>query len=106
LISGVRHDDGDAARSHLAAGRPIYYTEDDTPAGLLIKKHPDGRRELVKFDEEGDQVIREHRVAGLTVRDPNDPGTRELSIAGGELVGQRSRRTPQWPTKQRDCVKR
>lgn len=38
--------------------RPIYYTEDDTPAGLLIEEQPDGRRELVKFDEAGDQVIR------------------------------------------------
>jgi len=54
----VPRDDGAAARKHLAAGRPIYYTEDDTPAGLLVKKHPDGRRELVKFDEAGDQVIR------------------------------------------------
>lgn len=58
LVAGVRRADGAAAQAHLAAGRPIYYAEDDTPAGLLVKEHPDGRRELVKFDEAGDQVIR------------------------------------------------
>lgn len=59
LETGVLHDDGAAARAHLAAGRPIYYSEDDTPAGLLVKQHPDGRRELVRFHEAGDVVIRE-----------------------------------------------
>lgn len=58
LIAGVERADGAAARAHLEAGRPIYYVEDDTPAGLLIKEHPDGRRELVKFDEAGDRVLR------------------------------------------------
>lgn len=58
MNAGVRRDDGAAARSHLDAGRPIYYSEDDTPDGLLIKRHPDGRRELVRFDPKGDQVIR------------------------------------------------
>lgn len=50
------HGDDSAARAHLAAGRAIYYSDDDTPAGLLVKEHPDGRRELVRFDEAGDQV--------------------------------------------------
>ncbi len=52
--------DGDdsAAREHLAAGRPIYICEDDTPAGLVIKEYPDGRRELVRFHRNGDEVIR------------------------------------------------
>lgn len=57
LIHGVLHDDGAAAQEHLEAGFPIYYANDDTPAGLLIKEHPDGRRELVEFDEAGDHVI-------------------------------------------------
>ncbi|MDR5803490.1 hypothetical protein P9292_25940 [Caballeronia sp. LZ001] len=43
-------DDGRAAREHLAAGRPIYYRETDTPAGVCIKKFPDGHREWVTFD--------------------------------------------------------
>lgn len=51
--------DGDdsAAREHLAAGFPIYYRERSTPAGLQIKKYPDGRRELVRFRRSGDEVI-------------------------------------------------
>ncbi|HBR5516541.1 TPA: hypothetical protein ACWS6R_000084 [Klebsiella pneumoniae] len=49
---------GAAARAHLAAGRAIYYSEDATPEGLLIKEYPDGRRELVKFDEGGDIIIK------------------------------------------------
>ncbi|WP_234488128.1 hypothetical protein [Paraburkholderia aspalathi] len=58
LIKGCLFDDGAAAREHLEAGFPIYYREDDTPGDLLIKEHPDGRRELVRFHEAGDEVIR------------------------------------------------
>ncbi len=58
LLSGALHDDGEAAREHLQAGFPIYYAHDDTPPGLLIKEHPDGRRELVIFDRDGDIVVK------------------------------------------------
>lgn len=51
-------DDGRAMRSHLAAGFPAYYRKADTPPGLEIKHHPDGRRELVRFHRDGDEVIR------------------------------------------------
>ncbi len=54
----LRSGDGSAAREHLDAGFPIYYGDDDTPEGLLIKQWSDGRRELVRFDEAGDEVIR------------------------------------------------
>lgn len=50
-------DDNTAARELLAAGIPIYYSEPDTPRGLVIKRHPCGRHELVRFDPAGDQVI-------------------------------------------------
>lgn len=50
--------DSSAARAHLAAGREVYYVEEDTPPGLLIKEHPDGRRDLVRFHRTGDEVIR------------------------------------------------
>jgi hypothetical protein len=58
LVAAALHDDGAAAQEHLEAGFPIYYREGDTPQGLLVKEYPDGRRELVRFHEEGDQVVR------------------------------------------------
>jgi hypothetical protein len=33
------NDDGAAARSHLEAGFPIYYSEDDTPADAIISRN-------------------------------------------------------------------
>lgn len=51
------HDDGAAARSHLEAGFPIYYSETDTPADAIIKEYPDGRRELVRVDADGEHFI-------------------------------------------------
>jgi hypothetical protein len=53
------HDDGRTARSHLEAGDPIYYREPDTIPGVCIKEYPDGRRELVHFDETGEVVVRQ-----------------------------------------------
>lgn len=51
----LAQDDGEAARSHLAAGRPIYYCDDEFPEGV-IKEYPDGRRELVTW-KDGKQVF-------------------------------------------------
>ena len=48
--------DGTEAVSHLAAGRPIYYSDQAYP-GKVIKKYPDGRRELVVFDQSGNEII-------------------------------------------------
>jgi hypothetical protein len=56
-IAKIDGDDS-AARELLAAGHCIYYSEDDTPEELQIKEYPDGRRELVRFHREGDEVIR------------------------------------------------
>lgn len=50
--------DGSAAQETLGLGLPIYYCEDTTPPGLQIKQYPDGRRELVRFSRQGDEVIR------------------------------------------------
>ena len=58
IASGLKRDGDLAAREHLAAGRSVYYTDDDTPEELLIKRHPDGRRELVRHRRDGDEVIR------------------------------------------------
>ena len=60
IEAALRNDDGAAAREHLAAGFPIYYSEAGTPLDVVIKQYPDGARELVRFDTDG-----EHRVAAL-----------------------------------------
>lgn len=52
------YDDGAAAQSHLDAGRAIYYSEPDTPEGVIIKHYPDGHRELVRFDGADEVVVR------------------------------------------------
>ena len=53
----LANDDGAAAKAHLAAGNPIYYTEADTPERMCLKEYPDGRRELVTFDVERGEVF-------------------------------------------------
>jgi hypothetical protein len=53
----LARDDGRAAKEHLAAGFPIYFREDNTPKGLIIKQHPDGRRELVSFHQGVERVV-------------------------------------------------
>ncbi|WP_375403015.1 hypothetical protein [uncultured Sphingomonas sp.] len=40
----------DAADSLLARGRTVSYREQDTPAGHVVRRHPDGRIETVKID--------------------------------------------------------
>lgn len=59
FLATISHDDGAAARNHLARGNPIYCTTATTPAGLVEKRFPDGRRRLVRFDENGEQVVGE-----------------------------------------------
>ncbi len=58
LINAAKHDDGAAANEHLNAGFPIYYSEDNTPADLLIKEYPSGKRELVRVNGKVDEVVR------------------------------------------------
>lgn len=52
LEKSITDDDGLAAQQHLAAGRPIYYGDADYPEGL-VKKYPDGRKQLVSVSEDG-----------------------------------------------------
>jgi len=59
IEQAVLDDDGTAARSHLDAGFPIYYSEAETPAGVVVKQYPDGRRELVRFDVNGEHVVQD-----------------------------------------------
>lgn len=52
FLKVIKHDDGQAAKQHLAAGRPIYYGDMRYP-GKLVKKFPDGRKQLVLIDLTG-----------------------------------------------------
>lgn len=55
-LSNLETYDG-GMRETFAAGLPIYYSEKDTPNGLAVKEYPDGRRELVRYHREGDEVL-------------------------------------------------
>ena len=57
FVAIFSRDDGAAARSHFARGQPIYCVAKDTPAGVIEKRYPDGRREYVRFDRDGEQVV-------------------------------------------------
>ena len=46
------YDDSEA-RAHLAEGRSIFYIEETTPKGLVIREQPDGTRDLVALDDDG-----------------------------------------------------
>lgn len=46
----VMIDDETAANETLASGNPIHVADDDTLAGHVVRVHPDGREELVRFD--------------------------------------------------------
>ena len=49
-------DTGEAAKAHLAAGRPIYYMDPAYP-DQIVKEYPDGRRELVQVDRTGQVTV-------------------------------------------------
>ena len=58
LISdGIERDGDRVARSHLAAGFPVYASDEDTPPGTVIREMPDGTRQLVRFDANGEHVV-------------------------------------------------
>ena len=51
IEQAVHFDDGLAAKTHLAAGRAIYYGDPQYP-DQIVKEYPDGRRQLVDIDEQ------------------------------------------------------
>lgn len=58
IEAGMARDGDRAALSHLDAGFPVYLSEGDTPDDAVIKQNPDGSRELVRFDENGERTIK------------------------------------------------
>ena len=47
----------EAGLEHLAAGYPIYYMDDDYP-GEIVKHYPDGRREIVRREDDKEVFVR------------------------------------------------
>ena len=52
----LANDDGAAAKEHLAAGRPITYRDPHFP-NAIMRKWPNGRRELIDVDESGNVTV-------------------------------------------------
>jgi len=53
----IERDDGRAVKDLLSKGIAVYYSDDDTPAGLLIREQPDGTRQLVQINFDGDDTV-------------------------------------------------
>lgn len=59
MIADILNDEGQAARSHLQRGFPIYYSDSEYPDDI-IRKYPDGRRQIVGIKPDGEiYVIRD-----------------------------------------------
>ncbi len=59
FLAGLESDDDFAVRELLAEGFPAYYIEDDTPAGMVVKEHPDGRKQWVRGAGANERVVRD-----------------------------------------------
>ena len=57
FAADLANDDGSAACEHLQAGFPIYVQTDDTPKNTIEKQFPDGRRQLVRWDLDGEHFL-------------------------------------------------
>jgi len=53
----IEQDNGQAVKDLLAKGIAVYYSDDETPAGLLIREQPDGNRQLVRVNFDGDDTV-------------------------------------------------
>lgn len=56
VLRAIRRDDGEAARLHLQAGRPIYYC-DEGFAGVVVCEMPNGRRDLGVVNHDGSFTV-------------------------------------------------
>ena len=56
FLEGLAYDDGEAAISHLAAGRWITYRDPHASNGL-VREWPNGQRELIKADLHGNVIV-------------------------------------------------
>lgn len=56
FVRDLANDDGSAAKEILAAGFPIYYCDDHYP-DLLVKKFPNGHRQLITLGPDRVETI-------------------------------------------------
>lgn len=66
-LSSVSLGDGAAGESHLHAGRPIYYCDDDF-VDEVVRKWPDGRKDLVFVGHTGEILTSRPWPASRRVR--------------------------------------
>lgn len=52
----LSEDSGQTAQEHLDAGKPIFYGDPFYP-GKVIKEYPSGKREVIVFDKQGNEVV-------------------------------------------------
>jgi len=57
LEESLMAEDGSVAAGHLAAGNAVYVIDQGTRPDTVTKIYPDGRRETVKFDPEGEHAL-------------------------------------------------
>jgi len=57
LIKGLEHGDLQPGTNHLEAGRPIYMADRHTPDSAVVKQYPNGHRELIRIDPDGENLI-------------------------------------------------
>ena len=76
FIAALWAGDDSASKASLAAGVPIYYAEEDIPHDCVIKKYPDGRRELLTMEDGREKLVRHLECEALAFNAvPEDPRT-------------------------------
>ena len=59
LEHAFEQNDNSEALRLLGEGYPIVYREPETPAGHVIQRYPDGKRELVRYENRKPVVVAE-----------------------------------------------
>ena len=52
----LSENSGHTAQEHLDAGKPVFYGDPHYP-GKVIKEYPSGKREVLVFDKQGNEVV-------------------------------------------------